>query len=206
MKKIILVITLCALSFQSKAQAEEIQQLILNLEKLAQFRKILQNMYDAFKLLSNGYNAVKDISEGNFNLHKTFLDGLADVSPAVKKYRRIADIIDYQLRIVNDSKKVLQQFKSDKQFTADELNFLTGVYDNLIRQTLQHVEELLLVVTAGKLRMSDDERLQVIDRIFHSVESQYSFVREFSSSTTLLSLQRKMEQQQVDRMRLLHQR
>ena len=206
MKKIILLVLLSAISFQSQAQVAEIQQLILNLEKLTQFRKILQNMYDAFKLLSNGYNAVKDISEGNFNLHKTFLDGLADVNPAVKKYRRIADIIDYQLRIVNDSKKVLQQFKSDKQFTAEELNYLSGVYDNLIRQTLQHLEELLLVVTAGKLRMSDDERLQVIDLIFISVESQYSFVREFSNSTKLLSLQRKSEQLQIDRMRLLHQR
>lgn len=204
MKKIILFFLLCSMSFQSKAQAAEIQQLLLNLEKLAQFKKILQNMYDGFKLISNGYNAVKDISEGNFKLHKVFLDGLADVSPAVKKYKRIADIIDYQLRIVNDSKKVLQQFRSDKQFNTTELNYLATVYDNLIRQTLKHVEELLLVVTAGKLRMSDDERLAAIDRIFVSVESQYSFVREFSNSTKLLSVQRKSEQQQIDRMRLLH--
>ena len=204
MKKIILFFLLCSMSFQSNAQAAEIQQLLLNLEKLAQFKKILQNMYDGFKLISNGYNAVKDISEGNFKLHKVFLDGLADVSPAVKKYKRIADIIDYQLRIVNDSKKVLQQFRSDKQFNTTELNYLATVYENLIRQTLKHVEELLLVVTAGKLRMSDDERLAAIDRIFVSVESQYSFVREFSNSTKLLSLQRKSEQQQIDRMRLLH--
>lgn len=204
MKKFILFILLSSLSFQSKAQAEEAQQLILNVEKLMQFKKILQNMYDGFKLISNGYNAVKDISEGNFKLHKVFLDGLSDVSPAVKKYKRISDIIDYQLRIVNDSKKVLQQFRSDKQFNTTELNYLATVYDNLIRQTLKHVEELLLVVTAGKLRMSDDERLAAIDRIFVSVESQYSFVREFSNSTKLLSLQRKSEQQQIDRMRLLH--
>lgn len=204
MKKIILFFLLCSMSFQSKAQAAEIQQLLLNLEKLAQFKKILQNMYDGFKLISNGYNAVKDISEGNFKLHKVFLDGLADVSPAVKKYKRIADIIDYQLRIVNESKKVLQQFRSDKQFNTTELNYLATVYDNLIRQTLKHVEELLLVVTAGKLRMSDDERLAAIDRIFVSVESQYSFVREFSNITKLLSVQRESEQQQIDRMRLLH--
>lgn len=204
MKKIILFILLCSMSFQGKAQAEEIQQLLLNLEKLAQFKNILQNMYDGFKLISNGYNAVKDISEGNFKLHKVFLDGLSEVNPAVKKYKRIADIIDYQLRIVNDSKKVLQQFKSDKQFSTDELNYMGTVYDNLIRQTLKHVEELLLVVTAGKLRMSDDERLAAIDRIFISVESQYSFVREFSNSTRLLSLQRRSEQDQIDRMRLLH--
>lgn len=204
MKKIILFIVLCSLSFQGKAQAEEIQQLLLNLEKLAQFKKILQNMYDGFKLISNGYNAVKDISEGNFKLHKVFLDGLSEVSPTVKKYKRIADIIDYQLSIVNDSKKVLQQFKSDKQFSTVELNYMGTVYDNLIRQTLKHVEELLLVVTAGKLRMSDDERLAAIDRIFISVESQYSFVRDFSNSTRLLSLQRRSEQDQIDRMRLLH--
>lgn len=204
MKKIILFILLCSMSFQSKAQAEEIQQLLLNLEKLAQFKKILQNMYDGFQLISNGYNAVKDISEGNFKLHKVFLDGLAEVSPAVKKYKRIADIIDYQLRIVNDSKKVLHQFKSDKEFNATELNYLATVYDNLIRQSLKHVEELFIVITAGTLRMSDDERLQTIDRIFVSVESQYSFVREFSNSTKLLSMQRKSEQLQIDRMRLLH--
>lgn len=204
MKKIILFVFLSSMSFQSKAQAAEIQQLLLNLEKLAQFKKILQNMYDGFKLMSNGYNAVKDISEGNFNLHKTFLDGLSDVSPTVKKYKRITDIIDYQLRIVNESKKVLQQFKTDQQFNADELSYLGSIYDNLIRQSLKHVEELLIVVTAGQLRMSDDERLQAIDRIFESVESQYSFVREFSNSTTLLSLQRRSEQQQIDRMRLLH--
>jgi len=204
MKKFILFIFLISLSFQSKAQAEEIQQLLLNLEKLAQFKKILQNMYDGFKLISNGYNAVKDISEGNFKLHKVFLDGLSEVSPAVKKYKRIADIIDYQLRIVNDSKKVLQQFKTDKQFSTIEINYLATVYDNLIRQTLKHVEELLLVITAGKLRMSDDERLAAIDRIFVSVESQYGFMHTFSNSTKLLSLQRKTEQDQIDRMRLLH--
>ncbi len=204
MKKIILLLFWISLSFQGKAQAEEAQQLLLNVEKLLQFKKILQNMYDGFKLISNGYNAVKDISEGNFKLHKVFLDGLSEVSPAVKKYKRIADIIDYQLRIVNDSKKVLQQFKTDKQFSTVEINYLATVYDNLIRQTLKHAEELLLVITAGKLRMSDDERLAAIDRIFVSVESQYSFVREFSNSTRLLSLQRKTEQEQIDRMRLLH--
>lgn len=204
MKKFILLLFLISLSFQGKAQAEEAQQLLLNVEKLLQFKKILQNMYDGFKLISNGYNAVKDISEGNFKLHKVFLDGLSEVSPAVKKYKRIADIIDYQLRIVNDSKKVLQQFKTDKQFSTVEINYLATVYDNLIRQTLKHVEELLLVITAGKLRMSDDERLAAIDRIFVSVESQYAFMHTFSNSTKLLSLQRKTEQDQIDRMRLLH--
>ncbi|MFX9630904.1 hypothetical protein ABTO69_20345, partial [Acinetobacter baumannii] len=75
MKKIIVLLLMCCMLFKGKAQSDEVQQLLLNVEKLAQFKKILQNMYDGYKLLHKGYTAVKNISEGNFSLHKTFLDG-----------------------------------------------------------------------------------------------------------------------------------
>ncbi|MFX5583033.1 hypothetical protein ABTE20_20720, partial [Acinetobacter baumannii] len=85
--------------------------LLLNIEKLAQFKKILKNMKNGYQIIFKGYTAVKDISQGNFNLHKTFLDGLMQVSPAVKKYKRIADIISYQLRISKEYKLAFNRFK-----------------------------------------------------------------------------------------------
>lgn len=36
-----------------------------------------------------------------------------------------------------------------------------------------------MVITSGKLRMSDDERLQAIDKIYLTVEDQYSFLKDF---------------------------
>src|SRR4051812_45387362 len=98
MKKLIVILMICT-SSKVMAQAAEAQQLLLNMEKLTQFKKILQNMYDGYKILHAGYTTIKDISEGNFSLHKNFLDALMEVSPVVKKYSRIADIINYQLRI-----------------------------------------------------------------------------------------------------------
>lgn len=194
MKKVIVMLVMCSLAFHGKAQSDEAQQLLLNWEKLAQFKKILQNMYDGYKILHKGYTAVKDISEGNFTLHKTFLDGLLEVNPAVKKYKRIADIISYQLRIVKEYKAAFNQFKEDKQFTIEELEYLGKVYKNLFEQSLKSLDELAMVLTAGKLRMSDDERLQAIDRIYAAVEDQFSFLKDFNSNTAMLSLQRKSEQ------------
>lgn len=78
------------------AQSQETQQLLLNVEKLSQLKNILSDMKRGYSVITNGYNSVKNIAKGNFSLHEVFLDGLMLVNPEIKKYRRIADIINYQ--------------------------------------------------------------------------------------------------------------
>ena len=129
-----IMITICCVTLHTStlsAQAEEAQQLLLNWEKLTQFKKILNNMYDGYKILHKGYTTIRNISESNFSLHKTFLDGLLQVSPAVRKYKRIADIINIQLRIVKEYKAVFNEFKQNKQFTTTEIKNIGNVYNNL---------------------------------------------------------------------------
>lgn len=204
MKKLIVALFLCASLIQVNAQSDEAQQLILNVEKLAQFKKILKGMKDAYKIIFKGYTAVKDLSQGNFSLHKKFLDGLEEVSPGVRKYKRISDIINYQLRIVKEYKAAYTHFREEKSFTLQELEYLGKVYSNLFNETLKSLEELVMIITAGKLRMSDDERLQAIDRIYTTVVDQYSFLNEFNNNTTLLAMQRKAEQTEIKMSRIIN--
>ncbi|MEI9945831.1 MAG: TerB family tellurite resistance protein [Chitinophagaceae bacterium] len=203
MKKFVIVLILSLFSRTGFSQMQEIQQLILNVEKLAQFKAILQDMYDGYTILSKGYTAIRDISSGNFNLHKGFLDALMEVSPAVKKYKRIADIVNYQILIVKQYKAAFNKFKGDNSFSLQELDYIGKVYGNLFNESVKNLDELAMVITAGKLRMSDDERLQAIDRIYSKIEDQYSFLQDFNSSTSYLSLQRKMEQADVNMSRKL---
>ena len=198
MKKIIVILILYGMAFKTKAQSDEVQQLLLNVEKLAQFKKILKNMKDGYQIIFKGYTAVKNISEGNFNLHKTFLDGLMQISPAVKKYKRISDIINYQIRIAKEYKDAIKQIRLDKQFSIDEMDYVTKIYKSLFNESLKRLEELSLIITSGKLRMSDDERLQAIDRIYASVEDQYCFLKDFSNSTLVLSMQRKADRAEIE--------
>lgn len=197
MKKGVLFLCIFACSFTASAQSDEAQQLLLNLEKLTQFKKILQNMYDNYKVLYKGYTAVKDISEGNFSLHKGFLDALLEVSPTVRKYNRITDIIKYQSRIVKEYKAANNRFKEENHFTTEEIAYLGKVYANLLKQTGKSIEELLMVITAGELRMSDAERIGAIDRIYVSAIDQFSFIREFNNNTALLALQRQAERTDI---------
>ena len=208
MKKLIITRSLSFLgllpAFRASAQADEIAQLLLNVEKLAQFKQILSDMKKGYQILEGGYNTIKNISEGNFSLHKTFLDGLMAVSPTVRNYRRIADITNYQITLVKEYRKAYDRFRRDDNFNPDELTYLGRVYNNLFKESLRNLDELLTVITAGKARMSDDERLQAIDRIYADMQDKLMFLRHFNSNTTILAVQRAKERNDAQTIRKIY--
>jgi hypothetical protein len=191
--------------YVSQAQTNEATQLVLNYEKLLQLEKILDNMYKGYTILTKGYNAIKDIAEGNFNLHKVFLDALFEVSPAVRNYKRIPSIIQYQQYLVSEYRRAFRGFKNDPNLSEDEINYLEDVYATLFQQSLRNLDELLMIVTANKLRMSDEERLQAIDRIYLDMENKLVFLKVFNSSTQMLAIQRARENHDVETLQKLYE-
>lgn len=173
------------------AQSTEAQQLLLNVEKLSQLKNILKDMKKGYSVISTGYNAVKNISQGNFSIHEVFIDGLMLVSPEVRKYRRVADIITYQKDILSEYKCALKQFRSADVFNATELSYLANVYASLFSQSLDNLDELTMVITANNLRMNDEERLKAIDRIFGDTSDKLTFLRSFNREAGLLMQQRR---------------
>lgn len=195
MKKCIVIMWIILFSFSGQvvAQSTEIQQLLLNVEKLAQLKKILSNMKKGYEIVSIGYNTIKDISKGNFNIHQTFLDGLMQVSPTVKKYKRIAEILTYQTQLVKEYKSAIRRFDASNLFNTNEIRYMNNVYTNLFNKSLQNLEELTMVITAGKLRMSDDERINAIDRIYNDIADKLVFLRTFNKENNVLAIQRGRE-------------
>jgi hypothetical protein len=195
MKKRVVILWIILFSFSAKvvAQSAEVQQLLLNVEKLAQLKKILSNMKKGYEIVSGGYNRIKDISKGNFNIHQAFLDGLMQVSPAVRKYKRIGEIISFQTQLVKEYKSAFRRFDASNLFNENEIKYMSNVYGNLFNKSLQNLEELAMVITAGKLRMSDDERINAIDRIFDDMGDKLVFLRTFNKENNVLAIQRGRE-------------
>lgn len=207
MKKILIIgIVLVGLLLPSKviAQAQEMQQLILNIEKLAQFRQILKDMKKGYEILNGGYNTVKKISQGNFSLHETFLDALMQVSPTIRNYRRVGDIVNYQVLLVKEYKAAFNRFKNSGNFNPDEIAYLERVYNTLFKQSLRNIDELTSVITANRMRMSDDERLVAIDKIYADMQDKLLFLRSFNNNTSVLAIQRAKERNDVNAMRNIY--
>jgi len=198
---------LCAFSFQpAKAQVstgQDMQQLMLDIEKLTQFKAILSDMRAGYTILTQGYGAVKDISQGNFNLHSAFLNSLMAVSPEVRKYGRIADIIANQASIVSEYKAAWKQANASGHFSAQELLYINEVFTSLLNQSVDNLTNLANVITAGSLRMSDAERLQAIDGIYSDTQNKLVFLRDFNNKVAILALQRQKEQNEFNNLKNL---
>lgn len=206
MKKwsLILLIAVGLSGGQAGAQSHETKQLLLNVGKLVQFKKILSDLKKGYRIVSAGYGTIKDISQGTFDLHKAFLDRLLDVSPVVRRYRRVADIVATQVRLLGDYKKAYRQFAQSGRFTPAELSYISGVYSRLFDQSVNNLEALAKVVTAGRLRMSDDERLAAVDAIWKEVEDSYAFLTRFNNETKVLALQRTKAQKEIGDVKKLY--
>jgi hypothetical protein len=188
------------------AQSNELIQLILNVEKLEQLKSILDRMKDGYDVLSKGYQAVQDVSKGNFTLHKVFLDKLLEVSPLVRNYAKVVQIAAMQKNILSEYKGTLNTVRHMNVFNGSDLQYLEEVYKNLTDRTARSLDELILVITAGQLRMNDAERMAFIDRIHLDVTGQLQFLRYFNNQAIILGKQKQQGLEEATRLQALFDR
>ena len=85
MKKLLVVIAI-GFSLNANAQTQELQQLALNIEKLAQLKSILDNMYKGYAVLTKGYNTI-DIDNRSAGLYiiQLFSNGQKQIERIIKQ-------------------------------------------------------------------------------------------------------------------------
>jgi hypothetical protein len=203
-KKIIIGLLLF-FSVQAHAQLSDAQQLILDIEKLTQLKGILSDMKTGYQIYSQGYGTISGLAKGNFDLHNIYLTGLLAVSPSVRNYGRVAEIIVQQASLVSEYKRANTAFKHSGSFSAGELSYMSDVYTRLINQSLDNLDELNTILSDSKLRMSDAERIKGIDRVYASSTDQLQCLRAFNRQGVILSLQRSKDLNDTQALRKLYQ-
>jgi hypothetical protein len=189
----ILIVLLLFGTARASAQSTDMVQLILDIEKLTQLKGILTDMKTGYDIINGGYNEVKQIASGNLNVHTVFLNGLLAINPEIAKYGRVTDIVLKQGYIVTEYQRYYSQFRNSGTFNSGEIEYMANVYTTLLKQSLRNLSQLADVLLAGKLRMSDDERLNAIDRIYADTDDKLTFLRHFDQQTAVLSIQRQHE-------------
>lgn len=184
------LILMLIFNIKAHAQSDELQQLLLNIEKLTQFKAILSDMKKGYQIYQQGYGTISNLSKGNFDLHNVYLTGLMAVNPAVRNNPRVGQIMSQQNDILSEYKRYTSLFRQSGTFNHSELTYINNVFSQLARQSDANIDDLASVTTAGQLRMSDDDRLRAIDRIYNSSSDQLQFLRFFNRQAVMLSLQR----------------
>lgn len=200
----LLILLLLLLTSRGYGQSVEIQQLLVNIEKLAQMKASYQTMVNGYKTLSHGYQQVSDLTKGNFLLHKDYLDGLLAVSPSVRQYGRIQAMMQKHARLVDTYQINLLQLQSGGLLKASELQQFKIEAAALVQLSSAAIDEMIEVLTPGRMRMSDEERISVINRLDQEVQALFNQLQGIAKTYRNLFDQRLLRKKELHRMKLLH--
>ena len=205
--KTILYIILLTISINANAQTwneifrqKETQEkyLIQQLAALKLYGGYLKKGYD---IANKGINSIKGFTKGEFNLHEDFFNSLKQVNPLLAKNEKITDILKWQISIRKD----LNSISTNGEFSTEDRNYFKEVRIKVIRDCEIDLDELLLVITSGKVEMKDDERIKRLNGLHYRMEDKYRFAQSFRDKVKTLALQRQQELRNIKFSQEIHQ-
>jgi hypothetical protein len=119
-------------------------------------------------------------------------------------YHRIKDIINNQLALVHAYKAAWALFRQDKNFSAAELDYMSGVYSGILAESVKGLDQVLLLITDFKVQMSDAGRLDMINSTASRMDQGLIDLQQFTQQNKLLSIQRSAARGEIEYVKRLY--
>lgn len=162
-------------------------------------QKVMENQLSKLKLTE-----ISDWTERQKELYSKYYTDLWKVKAAISYYQRIKDVTTKQVFLVEEYKKAWSLARQDKNFTAEELDYMQKVYGGILKESAKNLDQLLLVVNSFKTQMSDAQRLELINDAADKIDENFNDLRQFNSQSIVMSLQRSKSQEQVEAVQRLY--
>src|SRR5665647_2529009 len=141
MKKILLISVVVIMASTAQSQTailEIIKAAVIKVIKAVDLKiQRLQNktiwLQNAQKVLENKMSELKLTQIGDWvqkqkTLYADYFDELWKVKNIITTYQKVKDIIQNQVKLVNEYSRAFALSRQDKNFTADEINYMHEVY------------------------------------------------------------------------------
>jgi hypothetical protein len=131
----------------------------------------------------------KGFTEKNMLLAKDWYDGLLAISNTIKTYRRVQHIFERQTAIITIYSNYIGRFKADPNLSPAQVAGMVRGYTVLIQESASYLDDLSAIVSPAKSKMTDAERMELIDVLDDKVTHQYDLVNYFTRRNMAMSTQ-----------------
>jgi hypothetical protein len=152
-----------------------------------------------YGIAKNGLTFIAEMKKGEMNLHSLFFSSLVTVNPEIRNSAQVFSIIDCQIQIDKELKKVL----SVQNLTVHEMQYLLTVKENLLKDCALSLDNLAKVISDHIYQMTDDERIVRIDRIYLNMERNRELATEFANEAKWVAEQRIWEARDIQSLKNL---
>lgn len=171
------------------------------LEQIAALKVYMDRSRKGYDIVKDGTKLTGDIRRLDKNMQGSYFDSWKTVSPSVRKYDRIGDIIRLHEAMLAQRKKAMDKAGQSDDFTSAERNEMNRLYAAIASQADKDLDELLLVATDGKVSMSDDERIVRIEKLYAAMQKRYAVQQKLSRNILALAEARERKRQYLRTLR-----
>ena len=148
-------------------------------------QKVLENQLSKLKL-----QEIADWTGKQKELYSDYYNELWEIKTAIVYYKRFKDLTEKQIALVDEYKWVWNLLKQDKHFAPQGLKEMEKVYSGILEQSVNNLDQLLMIVNSFKTQMTDAKRLEIINVAANKMDQLYSDLKQFNTQNSKLSIQR----------------
>lgn len=182
----------CAQTFaewfsQKKTQIKYLTQQIAALEQYENYIK------QGYSISKYGLGNIGSNLKGEFGTHSAYYNSLSAVNPSVKGGAKADSMLSYakQIPVLFDRVSALDDLD------AGSRDYIGKVETKVLSECAKDLAEMQVVLTDGKVQLTDDERIKRLDAIYGRMKDKYVFTRSFCNDVRMLLLQRDRELQDI---------
>ncbi|GAB3659871.1 hypothetical protein GCM10028791_33490 [Echinicola sediminis] len=180
----------------------KIQRLQNNTIWLQNAQKVLENSLNKLKL-----EEIAEWGERQKQLYGEYYEGLWKVKSVLTQYQKVRDIAHIQGRLVSEYQRAWSIIVTSGNFSPRELRWMEQVYLGILDHSVRNLEQVMEVINAFNLQMSDGERLEIIDRVEKKVKRNLHDLMRFNERNLLINKQRSYAKGEVNTLKdILHEK
>ncbi len=191
--------------------AEIIKQAVVKVIKAADLyiqrqQSQIIHLQNAQKALENAMAELKlkEIAswlEKHQKLYEEYFQELDEIKQAIARYERITHV-SFRLRKLQQM--YTQRWKlieKDQSFTPAERQYMDQVYTGILKSSLESMDHILTSLTPLKARMTDGERLSLINEAAAKMERCYGDFLRFNEEIFQLRASRSRSQRELNQLK-----
>ncbi|MGX5857958.1 hypothetical protein ACWKW6_30155 [Dyadobacter jiangsuensis] len=172
-------------------------------EQIAQLKIYLQLTKQGYKIAKEGLGAIHQIKNGEFNLHKNRFDSLRIVKSGITSLSRLQHITDLHGSINEICEKLPTEITGCKLLNPAVKKQLLASLKALYDDSQVLIGAFFMVIRDGQVSMTDDERIQRVEKLSQQFEENYLFAQDLRRDLDLVCRAAQQELRDIDNRRTL---
>lgn len=184
--------------------SQQKQKKQLMAEQVAGLQLYLGAIRSGYHIAETGLTAANQLKNGTFGLHTAYFTSLEQVNPVIQNNPKGKAIADLNTQVNAQFNAEMRWQKQQGHLSAAEMANLQQVAAHLQKLSAADMAELTDILTPGKLRLTDEQRLQRLDQLYADMKDKAAFTASFTGKCRQLALSRKKAQADRETLRKLY--